>query len=1054
MTDALMTLPSTNSGQPSWNQRRRERDGAGRAAHQSGSATALTGGTPIESSDWRGAPFYKQLLLSVSFLIVFLLLDGSSTASQVWEGAPTWYLPVGLAVALLLCGGVRYLPLVLITALVAAVVNYHLPLFSWSGLPGTTALYVFYMGGIALLRGPWRIDPKLGNLRDVGRFALVLLVTAIPTALIGLSSVLGDGLVKPPEAFKTVVNWWTSDAICIVSFAPFLLLYVTPRLGAWMKAQAVPRTAKPKGNSTLGVAEKVIQCGSVLTAIWLVFDFAPATPYQPLYLLFIPVIWVSVRHGLPGAVLTTFGINTGMMFAAWVTHADPSGLPRLQLAMLALGLTGLSLGAVVTERRRAEAELEGTLARSIEALKELADQQYAIDQHAIVAVTDVKGRITYVNDKFCDISQYSRKELLGRDHRIINSGYHPKEFFTEMYRTIGQGDVWHADIRNRAKDGSFYWVDTTIVPTLASDGKPRRYIAIRADITEQVRAAEMERQQADALSHLVVELSAAKEAAESANQTKSEFLANMSHEIRTPMNGIIGMTELALDTDLTREQRDYLDTVRTSAASLLSLINDILDFSKIEAGKLDVENINFNLRETLEDTTSALGIRAHQKGLELSCHVPPEVPDDLLGDPTRLKQVVVNLVGNAVKFTSQGEVAVEVKFVSQDASQTLLHFRVADTGPGIPADKQKLIFEAFTQSDNSMTRKYGGTGLGLSISLQLVKLMGGELWVESEDGRGSVFHFTLPFGRQKPAKPAVTPLDIELFRDLPVLLVDDNATNRTVLRETLTHWQMKTFEVDGGRQALEYLKAANKAGHPYRLVLLDSQMPGMDGCDVAARIRQDPSLADVAVIMLTSAGSKIDAGRCVELGIKGYLPKPIKRAELLSAIKLALTGEWSAARPRPNMSPAESQRQLNILLAEDNLVNQKVAVRFLEKHGHTVVIADSGIQAVARWREQPFDLILMDVQMPEMDGFEATAKIREQERIRGQDVLPSRHIPIIAMTAHAMVGDRDRCLAAGMDDYVSKPVKSDDLFAAITRALRAAADVSLEPIKAGKAASS
>jgi len=941
-------------------------------------------------------------------------------------------------------------------------------------------------------------------------------------------------------------------------------------------------------------------------------------------------------------------------------HAD-----RYRFWLMLFALSGLCYGAWSLLRiQRTQSELSRSL-------RELEFQKYALDQHSIVSIADRSGKILYTNDKFSEVSQYSREELMGQDHRLLNLGYHPREFFKTMWATIGRGEVWHGEVMNKRKDGSRYWVESTIVPFMDEDGKPLRYVSIRTDITERKmsditmaeqrafyerisetlgeglyvqdahgrciymnseaermlgwkrdefigmrvhdtihtqtaageplpaercpifvmineygqgqlddqvfvrkdgttfpvaisskaaytgngdidnivvafqdisdrkknelfmhltqerlnlalegsnlalwdwdldhdriylssRWAEMLSGVAEetmgtveqmfnrihpddrevvrnnlapvlkgALSHYATEyrvkrangewlwvathgkvverdaqgralrmtgtnadiserkqvediLRQAKRSAEQAAKAKSDFLANMSHEIRTPMNGIIGMTDLALDTELNKEQREYLGVVKSSAHSLLHIVNDILDFSKIESGKMDIETIEFSLEMMMRDTMRSLAVRAHQKGLELLLHVAADVPDKLLGDPGRLRQVIVNLVGNAIKFTETGEIEVAVNVTRPLHDGSIgLRFGVRDTGIGIPKDKFQTIFESFSQADTSTTRKYGGTGLGLTISAQLIELMGGQIAVESEIGQGTTFHFelTLPV---LSADPLVRYQRTGRVVGMPVLVADDNATNRRLLHEMLVNWQMVPTLVANGEQALAELQRAAAAGQPYGLAILDVQMPAMDGFTLAERIRQHPEYVGAAVMMLTSEGQRGDAARCRELGIAGYLTKPVSQSELLNAIMTALGEPLAADTPLVTRhSLRESRQRLNLLLAEDNAVNQLLAVRVLEKMGHSVSVANNGQEALERWQNGTFDAILMDVDMPVMNGYEATHRIREAEKIRGQ------HIHIIAMTAHAMAGAREECLSHGMDGYLTTPINTDALW--------------------------
>jgi two-component system sensor histidine kinase/response regulator len=631
-----------------------------------------------------------------------------------------------------------------------------------------------------------------------------------------------------------------------------------------------------------------------------------------------------------------------------------------------------------------------------------------------MAILDINANFLRVNRSLCDMVGYTEGELLKLKFHNIT---HPDDLATDKKLVAeslaGRTSSYRVEKRYFHRDGHVVWVQVLVSLVRDGNNEPLYFVSQILDVTQRRESEEALRR--------------ATAAAEAANRAKSEFLANMSHEIRTPMNGILGMTDLILESELNPDQRESLGLVKSSADALLTVINDILDFYKIEAGKLDIDPAPFSLRDEVGDTLKSLALKAHSKGLEIACDIRQEVPDLLLGDAHRIRQVLTNLVGNAVKFTDSGEVVVRAEEVPAAGGGVRIRFRVTDTGIGIPAEKLKAVFEPFTQADGSTTRKYGGTGLGLTICQRLVVLMGGTLWAESELGRGSTFTFEVQL---EPARGSIErtvdrPVDLT---DLPVLIVDDNATNRQVLAEIVRNWGAKPTCVASGPEALDELRWAGGNGSPYRLVLLDGMMPGMDGFMVAEQIGKEPLLADTTILMLTSADRPGDSGRCRDLGVAAYLVKPVKPVDLNRAIADALPNDapphsgsqvdeqiLEAAGTEPAIAP------LNILLAEDNAVNQRVVVRLLEKQCHRVVVANDGARALGAYDRETFDLILMDVQMPEMDGFEATRLIRVREAASG------RHTPLVAMTAHAMKGDRERCLEAGMDDYVSKPVQRAEL---------------------------
>jgi PAS domain S-box-containing protein len=678
---------------------------------------------------------------------------------------------------------------------------------------------------------------------------------------------------------------------------------------------------------------------------------------------------------------------------------------RVRVRTAELERANLALVGEVADRLRAEEAIR----ESEERFRLMADSA-----PVVICVTDSQFRCTFVNRTGAELCGVPAEELcLDGWQRFM----HPEDlgrYLDERRSVVPGGPPVQLELRLRRADGQWRWMAFTSVRRFLPDGTFVGSVSTAADITERKEAEEA--------------LLKAKEAAEAASRAKSEFLANMSHEIRTPMNGIIGMTELALDTELTSRQREYLNLVRGSADSLLAVINDILDFSKIEAGKLELDPSPFALRDAISETLQTLALRAHAKGLELACRIAPDVPDRVVGDVGRLRQVIVNLVGNAIKFTEHGEVIVTVvredAFEAQAGGESVLRFTVADTGIGIPASKLEAIFEPFEQADRSTTRRYGGTGLGLAISAKLVSMMCGRIWADSRPGVGSTFGFTVALGVRAGDRREGGRADADFPRleGLPILIVDDNATNRLILAEVLSSWGARPSAVAGAREALAALRAAAAAGHPFAAALVDGMMPEVDGLGLARLIRDERSISDLPVLLLTSAGGPEDPELGRALRIAACLTKPVRQSDLFEALMpwgaSAGVGAESSAGGTP---AAPTGPALSILLAEDHPVNQKVAVRMLEGLGHATVVAHDGAQALRALDSGRFDLILMDLQMPEMDGFEAVRAIRAAEAGTG------RHLPILALTAHAMQGDRQRCLDAGFDGYLAKPIRRADL---------------------------
>ncbi len=684
--------------------------------------------------------------------------------------------------------------------------------------------------------------------------------------------------------------------------------------------------------------------------------------------------------------------------------------------------------------------------RRDEELRKLA--QAVKQSPASIVITDKDGTIEYVNPKFTEVTGYSFEEAIGQNPRVLKSGEQSKEFYKELWETITSGREWRGEFHNKKKNGELYWEYASISPIKDQRGVITHFIAVKEDITQRKQMEDELRRTNSLLEEAIEKANEMALKAELASKAKSIFLANMSHEIRTPLNAVIGMTALLLDTQLTEQQRHYAQVIKSSGEALLDLINDILDYSKIEAGKLELESTDFDLEELLDDTVIAFSPKAQEKGLELIYGIDPDVPLNLKGDPVRLRQILNNLISNAIKFTHKGEVSIRVTTIDPGRQELVrlkgdlgladnrsvpIRFTVRDTGIGIPADKIRIIFDKFTQVDTSTTRRYGGTGLGLAISKQLVELMGGKIGVESAPGQGSVFWFTAFFEWPKGAQE-VKSSGIHDLKNVRALVVDDNATSLELLVTRLSSWGMRPSGALDGPSALKLLYKAYYEGDPFLIAIIDTEMPGMDGIGLAKAIQGDPHLKDLKIILTTPLGVTLNKGLS-DFVFSAYLPKPIRYRELLKTIVRILKGgeaqDFDTKEVEKDREALDFyNNKVRILLAEDNLVNQEVALAVLQKLGVLVDVVSNGKEALEAVMNKEYDLVLMDVQMPEMDGLEATKRIREWES--GKD----SHIPIIAMTAHAMEGDREMCLKAGMDEHISKPFTPKALSRLIGKWLR------------------